>query len=146
MTPMWVIGMRTEHGATLIELLVVLGILALLAGAGVLVVGTLEARRLDRECVAAYKWLRNARRHAMLTGTVSTIIARGGQLRTSSRIRPLELKRPRGIEMALGNFGTPSDSLCFFPDGSGCAGYIEVADNRMKRRITIDRFGEIAIE
>ena len=145
MIPMLEIGMRISHGTTLIELLVVLSILAAMAGLGAAAFGTLEAKRLDRETASTYEWLKAIRQEAMLHGSAYQVFSNGSRLETKPRLTAMNLKQNNNIKIVARSDNPVWQSLCFFPDGSACPGYLELAGAGGKRRLNVDWFGAVTV-
>lgn len=145
MMQMWVIGMRNNNGMTLVELLVVMSILAFVMGAGVLGLGTLDERRVERETSSVYEWLKTVQREAMLKGVVYQIIVDGDRVETRPRSDEIPTKRARSILFSAKSDHSAWKSLCFFPDGSACPGHLDLSGNWGRRRLQIGWFGDLTV-
>jgi prepilin-type N-terminal cleavage/methylation domain-containing protein len=145
MIPMWEIGMRSSSGMTLVELLVVMSILALVMGAGVLGLGTLDERRLERETSSVYEWLKTVQREAMLQGKVYLIVADGDRMETRPRSTGIPVKRARRVLFSAKSDHSVWKTLCFFPDGSACPGHLDLSGSWGRRRLQIGWFGDLSV-
>lgn len=145
MMPTWEIGIRSNQGVTLIELLVVVSIMALIATLGAVGVGTLGDRRLEREVSATHAWLKSVRQEAMLQGKSIRVQSNGGDLTVVPSSPDLAHKIGKHSRVSANSNHTAWKSICFFPDGSACPGYVDISTNSGHRRLQIGWFGEISI-
>lgn len=143
--PTWEIGNRSNQGVTLIELLVVMSIMALIAVLGAVGVGTLGDRRLEREASATFAWLKSVQREAMLQGRPIQILSEEGGLEAVPRFPDLAAKMVKHVHLSAKSDHSVWKSLCFFPDGSACPGYVDISTGSGKRRLQIGWLGEISV-
>lgn len=137
--------MRIDRGTTLVELLVVMSILAIMMGLGATALGTLDAKRIDREAATISEWLKAIRREARVSGNVYRVVREGDRLVTEPPFSAQPLRQRNPSNMAIRVQNRVWNSLCFFPDGSACPGSIELGGPDRKRQINVDWFGSVRL-
>lgn len=140
------IGTRSEFGTTLVELLVVLVILAMVMSTGLMAMGTLEERRLDREANQVSEWLKTVRREAMLRGVVYQVRTSELRLDTSPSLGLLVRNHSRRVQISVESDNSVWSAPCFFPDGSACPGHFDLRGGSGKRRLSVGWLGDVTLQ